>query len=109
MWEVGLPVLPQLPFPTLLRDGSPMARLRRFRSAFFCPRQRRNEIPRTCGSGGLLLLWGFAYFSFFLRLRDLVRIADAPTREVKHRALHMPRWDSSAVFGLEVALAKTIS
>ncbi len=64
--------------------------------------------PPGC-PGGLLLLWGFAYFSFFLRLRDLVRTADAETREVKHRALHMPRWDSSAVFGLEEALAKTIS
>ncbi len=56
-----------------------------------------------------MLLWGFAYFSFFLRLREPVRIADAATREVKHKALHMPRWDSSAVLGLEEALTKTIS
>ncbi len=33
------PALPQLPFPVLLRDGPPMARLRSGEAAFFCPRQ----------------------------------------------------------------------
>jgi len=36
--------LAALPFPGLLRDGPPMARLRRFRAAFICRRQRRPAI-----------------------------------------------------------------
>ena len=37
--------LPRLPFPGLLRNGPPMARLRRLRPAFFCRRQRQGAIP----------------------------------------------------------------
>ena len=37
--------LPHLLFTGLLRDGPQKARLRRFRAAFFCPRQRRPAIP----------------------------------------------------------------
>ncbi|MBQ3701243.1 MAG: hypothetical protein II885_00645, partial [Oscillospiraceae bacterium] len=33
--------LPHLPFPGLLCDGPPMARLRKIQAAFFCHRQRR--------------------------------------------------------------------
>ena len=33
--------LPHLPFPGLLRDGPPKARLRKMRTAFICHRQRR--------------------------------------------------------------------
>ena len=36
--------LAALPFPGLLRDGPPMARLQRFRAAFICRRQRRPAI-----------------------------------------------------------------
>ena len=36
--------LAALPFPGLLCDGPPMARLRRFRAAFLCYRQRRPAI-----------------------------------------------------------------
>ena len=35
-----LNALPHLPFPGLFHDGPPTARLRRFRSRFFCHRQR---------------------------------------------------------------------
>ena len=37
--------LPRLPFPGLLRNGPPMARLWRLRPAFFCRRQRQGAIP----------------------------------------------------------------
>ena len=37
--------LPRMPFPVLLRDGPPMARLRSGEAAFFCPRQRRRSPP----------------------------------------------------------------
>ena len=37
--------LPRLPFPGLLRNGPPMARLRRLRPAFFCRRQRQGATP----------------------------------------------------------------
>lgn len=65
-----------------------------------CRTAGRGE-PLPCDMTGLFYK---GQFSFFLRLRDLVRIADAPTREVKHKALHMPMWDISAVFGLALVL-----
>ena len=40
-----LPALPHLPFPGLLRDDPPMARLRRKRVCFFCHRQRSPAFP----------------------------------------------------------------
>ena len=44
--------LPHLPFPGLLRDGPPTARLRKLRPRFFCHRQREAAIPLKCH-----LLW----------------------------------------------------
>ena len=38
--------LPHLLFAGLLCDGPQKARLRRFRAAWICPRQRRPAIPR---------------------------------------------------------------
>ena len=40
-----LATLPQLPFPGLLRDGPPMARLRKLRPRFICHWQREAAIP----------------------------------------------------------------
>ena len=42
------PALPHLPFPGLLRDGPPTARLRKLRAAFFCHRQRQAPRPDFC-------------------------------------------------------------
>ncbi len=41
----NLSTLPHLPFPGLLRDGPPMARLRKLRPCFSCHRQRKAAIP----------------------------------------------------------------
>ena len=73
--------------------------------------------PAACGEWGRILTRGKratfqalltasavegVYPLFFLRLRDSVRMVATPTTEVRHRADHRPRFDSSAVRGLVV-------
>ena len=52
---------------------------------------------------GVLL---FGAYLVFLRLKVLPRMVAAPVREIRHRADHRPRWDSSAVRGEELDLLK---
>jgi hypothetical protein len=54
---------------------------------------------------GVLL---FGDYLVFLRLKVLPRMVAAPVREIRHRADHRPRWDSSAVRGLVEDEEKTM-
>ena len=51
---------------------------------------------------------GSAHARVFFPLRALPSTTAMPTKDVKQRALHRPRFDMSPVFGLEDDLLKTI-